>query len=172
MCEPCHPRGAGAPGLVSCRPVSYKYSAIIFYVCHDFKKSAKHRLRLGNGINESCSYLPVGFRKLFFSCPHVQCTQSSHSKGQSWPWTSDLATCWWPLGWPVKRKSLAQHSVTSFGPSTLCPREGVVYRVPGYVGLLIRLGASRSTDVLVTASLLASSLSRCYWSSGPECPAI
>ena len=45
MVTPSAPRVAGAPRLATSSheqpslvaPVSYKYSAIIFYVCHDFK---------------------------------------------------------------------------------------------------------------------------------------
>ena len=63
----------------------------------------------------------MGFRISFFQAPvsSAQSLTAARDKDGLEPVTLSLADACLVI--PVKRKSLAAHSVTSFGPSTLCP---------------------------------------------------
>ena len=139
-------------------------------MCHDLKKPEKHHLRWGSGINESCSSLPLGFRRLLFSISHVQHTHPSHSKGQSWPWTSDRATCWWLLGCTCEEKSIRKTFRNQLWPRHAVPRgrNGLGDARTGKAAHQVR--GLYAHWCILTTSLLGSSLSvkavkpsaRCY----------
>ena len=95
-------------------------------VYHDLKKSEKHHLRWDRGINDSCSSLPLGFRRLFFPCPmsSTHTLPTARDEVGLGPVTLPPADGCWVA--PVKRNSLAKLSGTSFGPSMLCPGGGMV----------------------------------------------